>query len=302
MERQLRPDLHAAGRLEAAITPDSPRQVIDVELFSSSLLRVGRWRCPAGHQQFRDSGPASDTFIAFPRESVRIQHEGDTVFVADANTVTYYNKGQRYWRTGAAGWGDRCEWFAFEPAVVAEAMTDHDPAARDRLDRVFPFTHGAADAVSYLDQRRVFAHVSREKAPDRLFVEETMLGVLSRVSLMAYGRANPRSRRPPTRADRDIVEDARQLMARHYRHNTSLSVIAKSLGSSVFHLSRSFRRRTGFSLHQYRNQLRLRVALEQLPSSRGDLSGLALSLGFSSHSHFTDAFRRTFGRTPSSSC
>lgn len=201
MERQLRPDLHAAGRLEAAITPDSPRQVIDVELFSSSLLRVGRWRCPAGHQQFRDSGPASDTFIAFPRESVRIQHEGAAAFVADANTVTYYNTGQRYQRTGAAGWGDRCEWFAFEPDVIADALADHDPGARDRLDRVFPYTHGSADATSYFAQRRVFAHVSREKAPDRLFVEETMLGVLSRVSALARAGAQARPRRVPKRGN-----------------------------------------------------------------------------------------------------
>jgi AraC-like DNA-binding protein len=30
-----------------------------------------------------------------------------------------------------------------------------------------------------------------------------------------------------------------------------------------------------------------------------DLTALALELGFSSHSHFTDAFRAEFGRAPS---
>jgi AraC-like DNA-binding protein len=30
-----------------------------------------------------------------------------------------------------------------------------------------------------------------------------------------------------------------------------------------------------------------------------DITGLALDLGFSSHSHFTDVFRREFGSTPS---
>jgi AraC-like DNA-binding protein len=30
-----------------------------------------------------------------------------------------------------------------------------------------------------------------------------------------------------------------------------------------------------------------------------DLTALALDLGFSSHAHFTSAFRQTYGRTPS---
>jgi AraC-like DNA-binding protein len=52
-------------------------------------------------------------------------------------------------------------------------------------------------------------------------------------------------------------------------------------------------------MHGYRNQLRLRAALESLRDPRVDLSGLALDLGFSSHSHFTVMFRRSFGCPPS---
>jgi AraC-like DNA-binding protein len=39
--------------------------------------------------------------------------------------------------------------------------------------------------------------------------------------------------------------------------------------------------------------------LERLPHYRERLTDLALDLGFSSHSHFTSAFRAYFGRTPS---
>jgi AraC family transcriptional regulator len=54
------------------------------------------------------------------------------------------------------------------------------------------------------------------------------------------------------------------------------------------------------TLHLYRNQLRLRTALESLAHRHTDLSDLALALGFSSHSHFTETFRRAFAPTPSS--
>jgi AraC-like DNA-binding protein len=49
-----------------------------------------------------------------------------------------------------------------------------------------------------------------------------------------------------------------------------------------------------------RYQLRLRLvrALAELPH-RDDLAALAYELGFSSHSHFTTAFRTTLGMTPS---
>ena len=54
-----------------------------------------------------------------------------------------------------------------------------------------------------------------------------------------------------------------------------------------------------FSLHAYRNQLRLRASLERLHEPGVDLIDIALDLGFSSHSHFTETFRRSFGKTPS---
>jgi AraC family transcriptional regulator len=56
---------------------------------------------------------------------------------------------------------------------------------------------------------------------------------------------------------------------------------------------------TGFSLHGFRQTLRLRAALERLSSHAGDLGMLALELGFSSHSHFSERFRNEFGVSPS---
>jgi AraC-like DNA-binding protein len=52
-------------------------------------------------------------------------------------------------------------------------------------------------------------------------------------------------------------------------------------------------------IHRYLTRLRLRAALERLAGGVHDLTALALEIGFSSHSHFTDVFRREFGRTPS---
>jgi len=68
---------------------------------------------------------------------------------------------------------------------------------------------------------------------------------------------------------------------------------------SPFHLARIFQQQTGVPVHRYLTQLRLRASMERLAEGASDLTALALELGFSSHSHFTDAFRREFGKAPS---
>lgn len=282
------------------VNAESPRHHIDVVVFASPLVRVGRWRCPADHPHFADSGPSSDALFVFPREGVWIQHAGGDPFVADANTVTYYNKGQCYTRRMLSRRGDQCEWFAVAPEAIADTLAAHEPAAIDRPDVPFQFTHGPSDPDSYLRQRLVFQHVSREPNADRLFVEEVVLSVLGDVTRLAYERhgvKQPARRRH--RRDADLVESARDVIARQFKHNLSLSDVATEVGSSVFHLARLFKARTGFSLHAYRNQLRLRAALERLAEPAIDLIDIALDLGFSSHSHFTETFRRSFGKTPS---
>jgi AraC family transcriptional regulator len=278
----------------------SPRHHIDVVVFASPLVRVGRWRCPADHPHFLDSGPSSDALFVFPRESVWIEHEGRAPFVADANTVTYYNKGQSYRRRKLSARGDQCEWFAVAPEAIAEMLSVHEPAAIDRPQAPFPFTRGPSDPDSYLRQRMVFHHVSSEAHPDRLFVEESVLSILGDVAHLAYEhRGVPATPRAHQRRDVDRIEAARDVIARRFRDNLSLADIAREVDSSVFHLARIFKVRTGFSLHAYRNQLRLRAALDRLHHRDVDLIEIALDLGFSSHSHFTETFRRHFGATPS---
>jgi AraC family transcriptional regulator len=53
------------------------------------------------------------------------------------------------------------------------------------------------------------------------------------------------------------------------------------------------------TLHHYLLELRMRLALERCGADGSSLSRVALELGFSSHSHFTAAFRARLGFPPS---
>jgi AraC family transcriptional regulator len=275
---------------------DSGRGMMHVNeiIFIGDHVKIGRWRLPASHPNFRDSGPTRHYLVVFPRTSTWIQHAGGDPFPSDANNVTYYNQHQEYTRRPISPQGDWCEYYAIAPELLRQIVSTWDPRAADEEARILTITHGPSDAETYLLQRRVYRHVRDTRATDALFVEETMMRVVERLLGMAYGA----SARPVAR-HRDLVHHARELIGRRFWTPFTIGSLAQATGVSAFHLCRVFREHTGLTIHAYRNQLRLRGALERVIDQRCDLTDVALSLGYSSHSHFTAAFRAAYGITPS---
>ena len=151
------------------------------------------------------------------------------------------------------------------------------------------------DARTYLLARSIHAHVAGAK-PDALFVEEATMTLLDRVA----SRITAEEVAPgPSAAHRDLANAASALLATRFAEPLTLPALARRLGTSPFHLARVFRRATGRSLHALRTALRLRAAIEPLlDGGADDLTRLALELGFSSHSHFSAAFRAAFAVPP----
>ena len=78
----------------------------------------------------------------------------------------------------------------------------------------------------------------------------------------------------------------------------TLADIAAEVGGSPVYLTQAFQQVEGIPLYRYQLQLRLARALDLL-DRYDDLSALGQQLGFSSHSHFSAAFRQAYRRTPS---
>jgi AraC family transcriptional regulator len=284
-------------RAAADLDPD-----FDHLVFRSPHLTVGSFRAAPDHPRFAEPGPTAHDLIVFPRTAVTIAHEGAEPFAAGPPLVTFYNRGQRYLRSRLSPDGDRCEWFALGPELLREVVAQCDPAVEERPHAPFLFSHGPSDSRVYLRQRRFVEQCGGDEPPDALAAEETALALAHAVvsSADAAWRARAPRRRAGPRRHRDLVEAAKEILLARFREPLGVVELARALGATPFHLCRSFRRTTGWSLHQFRDQVRLRRALEELPDRRGDLTALALDLGYSSHSHFTAAFRRAFGAPPSS--
>src|SRR5262249_21197905 len=67
---------------------------------------------------------------------------------------------------------------------------------------------------------------------------------------------------------------------------------------SPVYLTQVFQQVEGVPLYRYQLRLRLARALDLL-AQYDDLTSLSLELGFSSHSHFSAAFRQAYGYSPS---
>ena len=272
---------------------------IDRVVFATECVTIGAFRCGVDHPSFRNSGPIRDDCFVFPRTAVVIAHEHKPAFVADPTVVTLYNRRQQYERRAISADGDRCDWFAISPDLLRSALLDRDPAAVDQ-ERPIRFTHARADASTYLAQRRLFVEASDPAHDDPLDFEERVVMLLDRVLDLAYADQRPAAPAPRAAAAGELAERVKHWLAPRAVERLTLTTIARAVHCSVFHLCRSFRRATGVTLHAYRDEVRLRLALERLEGGQRDLTRLALDLGYSSHSHFTAAFRRAFGMPPSS--
>jgi AraC-like DNA-binding protein len=269
-------------------------------VYEGKLLQIGVFRCAPDDPDFSDSGPVRAHLVVFPRTSVTITHTGGEPIIANPNVVMFYNQGQGYRREAISERGDLCEWYAFNPQILLDALCTYDPSVQEHTERPFQFACSPSHPNSYLQQRLVYRHLREALHPDPLYIEETMLCVLQHILDRAYQMHSPRARRGLARAKhyKEIIRTVEQLLAARFQEHLTLADIAAEINYSPYHLARIFRQQTGQTIHAYLNQIRLRTALDYLQSDM-DLTRLALTLGFSSHSHFTQAFRQAFGALPS---
>ena len=264
-------------------------------LFSSALFTIAEFACPPEDEAWLDVNviESASPLVVFPHLPVGVRPEGSPPVLATPNLAMLYNPGQTYERCLRDARGDECIWIALHPPAV-EAL---EAAGGGRLrDGRMTVAYAPADRLTYLHHHLLARHL-RGDAPDPLLVEETTMRLVR--SVLGQEAPGGARRHVTSSVHHELAEAAKALVAISPAGQQGLHELASRLRVSPFHLARVFRTETGFSLHQYRTQLRLRLALERLPESGGALTSLAIDLGFASHSHFTDTFRREFGVAPS---
>lgn len=258
-------------------------------LYTSPLVTVRDVVCTEGCGNGRHEEQCEAANLAFVRSGAFVRRDRMGRHVADATRVVFFDPAEPYMVDHPVPGGDRCTSLLFAEATLREAVRH----ARGEPERVFARATLAGSAAIHLEHRRLLAAA---RVRDGIQVEETALHLLR---LTTSADADAPLRGAAARRARALAADAQVLIAASFTGRVSLEALAKTLGVSPFGLCRAFRQATGGTLHQHLTDLRLATALERLPRYRERLTDLALDLGFSSHSHFTQAFRTYFGRAPS---
>lgn len=242
-------------------------------LFRSESIHVSEFVCTRPRSTQREIERNGSHELVFLRRGAFSLRAGGTETVMTPNRAMVLPAGSEFAIDHPVHGGDECVIFAMDASIFHDAF-------RVRAAVTFPATDAA-----FLAQHRVVSAV------DGLQAEEEAFALIQR---LGADFSTPREIR-----DRRSVRIALELMSARFTEKLPLSVIAREAGVSPWHLSRSFRRETGQSLHRYQNGLRLRSALKRLLDGEDDLTVIALDHGYCDHSHFTNAFRRAFGIAPS---
>ncbi len=252
-------------------------------LLETADMTFGRVLCSVSEPKLSDEEEEPAFSVSFPTSGTYVRHIGSARVVANATTAVFFNSGEIHRVGHPAGAGDINVF-----AVLSDNLVE--PFLSPRTSR-FHLMSAPLPAVSHLAIRLLERQVAHGTA-GKLEVEETIVDLIRQLLNSDHG---PPSQTPRTAS---LVDDAAEYLAVYYSEDASLRTVASMVGSSPHHLSRIFRSKTGLTLSEYRTQLRVCAAIDQLAQGAEDLTTVAVDVGFYDHSHLTRTMRKHLDMTP----
>jgi AraC family transcriptional regulator len=255
-------------------------------LLAGSGYVLGGFHCPPDAARWREPNWIGErTHVVLPSTAVRIGAGTAPDEVRTVNEVVVYDRDTMYRRGLVSAEGDRCTFVAVGDELADELGLNSGTGVR----------HAPCATQPYLRVHRALAALRRPN-PDLLTADEAVLAVLG------HAARRLRTRRRADRADRGAaatIDAVKDLLAGAPTRVWTLAELGAAVHYSPYFLARTFHRHTGYPIARYRRLLCLRQSLPRVLRTGADLSRIAAEHGFSSHSHYTLAFRAAFGCTPS---
>jgi AraC family transcriptional regulator len=259
-------------------------------LLTSPTVTIRDTKCQGSCRSMSPEECTTTTQLIFPYRGVYVHHVGHDQAVAEANQVLFFNANEGYRVSHPVAGGDG------SLTLVIEESELHELAPLDILHRSPSITFrrrrlridGRAQALAAL-----LRHSLHQKIAEPLEAEVLALTLVRRT-------LGPRTSHAPgaTVGRQKLVDRAKLALSSDLMRRWTLAEIAGELRVSPVYLTQVFQQVEGLPLYHYQLRLRLACALDLL-ARYDDLTTLALDLGFSSHSHFSAAFRQHYGYSPS---
>ena len=278
--------MNAAFKNESRCVPE----FVVHSLLKSATVRIRDTYCQGSCRHQSAEECTATTQLVFPYRGVYVRHLGTEQTVAEANQVLFFNATEGYRVSHPVPGGD-----ASLTLVISEPMLRElaPPALLcDSARLAFRRQRLRIDARTQA-LVALLRHSLRQSIAEPLEAETLALTLVQRAlgprTTHAAGASVGR---------RLLVDRVKLVLASDLARRWSLAEIAAEVRGSPVYLTQVFRQVEGLPLYRYQLRLRLARALDLL-AQYDDLTTLSLDLGFSSHSHFSAAFRAVYGRSPS---
>src|SRR5262245_10753678 len=258
-------------------------------LLNTKAVTIRDVICRGAHRSRSSEEWSRPTHVVFPYRGVYVYHVGLDDAVAEANQVVLFNAMESYCVSHPVEGGDACLSITVGPELLGELaprnqLREGDPPAFRRLHlRIDP---RAQVLVALL------RHSLVRQAAEPLEGETLAFTLMRR----ALGERTSHATRGSFGRQK-LVDRTKLVLSSDVARRWTLAEIAAEVGVSPVYLTQVFAQVEAVPLYRYHLRLRLARALDLL-GQYDNLSALSIDLGFSSHSHFTAAFRQAYGRTP----
>jgi AraC-like DNA-binding protein len=249
-------------------------------LFNNDILQIRHVAChPLERGCTGVEEPLNDVMV-MPLKGSFMQHflDGRRI-IAEPSQALFFQKDRPFQISHSMTEKDECLAFEFSPEVWKEL--------KQKLDIVPDFSLLSSRTIA---ERTLLWRKLAFGLTEEFEVVEKCFEFVS--SALRKKTNHSKSRRS------EKIEAVKLALLNHPEEKWSLSRLAQLVSLSPYHLTRIFQQHVGASLHQYHLRVRLAGAIDAILDSKSDLTQIALDYGFSSHSHFTFAFRKMIGMTP----
>lgn len=270
---------------------------VETLLFQSALVKVGHFSCVEGDPCFGMTGPLDNDVFVFVKNPLWMRRDTRDFRFVQKGGVVVHQAGSVIARRAVTRSGDQSYWFGIHPDAFARTLFESGLSANNLRAAIVPIP---------MLRYRLAAIVNRIEHGTACNVEidEQVLSLFDMVcrqgSSVTPSSRNRRRQATAIRRQR-LADDARAFIDSCLNENIGVNDVARAVGTSPFHLCRTFKEHTGLTLHAYRTRQRLGLVVDALVEGRiRNLTELAISAGFCSHSHLARVFRRQIGTTLSS--
>ena len=180
----------------------------------------------------------------------------------------------------------------------------------DRLDViVFPTVFGDGSTLDVVDRyafrdseiepicRHLYRELSLNGTPERLYVESQLIR-LAVLLLRRHSRGSPAGILPSGGLTHNQARRVLDYIESNLSSQLTLAELAGIAELSLHHFARMFKQTIGVAPYRYVLERRVERAKAMLRAAKASLVDISLSAGFYSQSHFTSAFHRMVGATP----